>query len=110
MDWAGISLLYIVKSIGKCRKDECIYIWGFSLRSTKREPGNTGNRSSLSRPHKRLGDKMDYNRVIEIALGILIALAIGWVFLKYGLGFLYVVVIVMGFIYIVFLILRILRG
>ena len=53
---------------------------------------------------------MDYNRVFEIALGILIALAIGWVFLKYGLGFLYVVVIVMGFIYIVFLILRILRG
>ncbi len=61
-------------------------------------------------PHKRFGDNMDYNRVFEIVLGILIALAIGWVLLKYGLGFLYVVVIVMGFIYIVFLILRILRG
>ncbi len=53
---------------------------------------------------------MDYHRVFEIATGILIALAIGWVLLKYGLGFLYVVVIVMGFIYVVFLILRILRG
>jgi len=46
-----------------------------------RQPGNTGNRSSLSRPHKRLGDNMDYDRVFEIALGILLALVIRWFFL-----------------------------
>ncbi len=38
---------------------------------------NTDNRSFLSRPHKRSGDNMDYDRVFEIALGILLALAIG---------------------------------
>ena len=65
-----------MKSMGKCRKDECIYIEGFSLKSSKRQPGNTDNRSSLSRPHKRAGDNMDFDRVFEIALGILIAFAI----------------------------------
>ena len=53
---------------------------------------------------------MTFGVIALIALGILIALTIGWVFLKYGLGFLYVVVIVMVLIFIVFLILRILRG
>ena len=78
-----------------------------------RQPGNTDNRSSLSKPHNRSGDNMDFDRVIEIALGILIALAIGWVFLKYGSFFLrygLLAVIVMLFVYIVMLILRILRG
>ena len=56
---------------------------------------------------------MDYNRVFEIALGILIALAIGWAILKYGSFFLrygLVAVVVMLFVYIVMLILRILQG
>ena len=56
---------------------------------------------------------MDYKRVFEIALGILIALAIGWAILKYGsffLGYGLVAVVVMLFVYIVMLILRILRG
>jgi len=56
---------------------------------------------------------MDYDRVFEIALGILIAFAIGWVLLKYGSVFLrygLYAVIVMLFVYIVMLILRILRG
>jgi hypothetical protein len=78
-----------------------------------RQPGNTDNRSSLSRPHKRSGDNMDYDRGFEIALGILIALAIGWALLKYGSVFLrygLYAVIVMLFVYIVMLILRILRG
>ena len=70
-----------MKSIGKCRKDESI-IEGFSLRSSKRQAGNTVNRSSLSRPHKRSGDNMDFDHVFEIALGILIAFAIGWVLLR----------------------------
>ena len=64
-------------------------------------------------PHKRSGDNMDYDRVFEIALGILMALAIGWVLLKYGSVFLrygLYAVIVMLFLYIVMLILRILRG
>jgi hypothetical protein len=61
--------------MGKCRKDECI-IEGFSLRSSKRQPSNTDNRSSLSRPHKISGENIDYDRVFEIALGILIAFAI----------------------------------
>ena len=64
-------------------------------------------------PHKRSGDNMDFDRVFEIALGILLAFAIGWVFLKYGSVFLrygLLAVIVMLFLYIVMLILRILRG
>ena len=75
-----------------------------------RQPGNADNSRSLSRPHKRSGDNMDYDRVFEIALGILIALAIGWVLLKYGSVFLITIAIVLLFVYIVMLILRILRG
>jgi hypothetical protein len=95
-----------VKSMGKCSKDECIYLEGFSLRGSKRQPGDTDNRSSLTWPHKRSGDNMDYNLVFEIASGILIAFAIGWVLLRYGLY----AAIMMLFVYIVMLILRILRG
>jgi hypothetical protein len=103
-----------VKSMSKCRKDECIYIYRGFLSGVLRDSlGNTGNRSSLSRPHKRSGDNVDYDRVFEIALGILIALAIGWAILKYGSFFLrygLVAVVVMLFVYIAMLILRILRG
>jgi hypothetical protein len=100
--------------MGECRKDECIFIYrGFLSGLLRDSLGNTDNRSSLSRPHKRSGDNMNYNRVFEIAFGILIALAIGWVLLKYGSFFLrygFLAVIVMLFVYIVMLILRILRG
>ena len=56
---------------------------------------------------------MDYGRVFQLVLGILIALGIGWAILKYGSFFLrygLFAVIVMLFVYIVMLILRILRG
>ena len=53
---------------------------------------------------------MDYDRVIEIAFGILIALAIGWVLLKYGSVILISIAIVLLFVYIAVLVLRILRG